>query len=360
MLATSLAILVQQMQKFTDIMVVIGMPLAEEKTLGPGPMIEFLGMVLNFMHQLLQIPDKKKAKCLLLLSEMIDKYHAREKVTVCQVQRLVGHLNFISQALPAGRPFLASLYRLTAAPRASTKVVKAGHQRRLNKETVNDLKMFQHFLSSTSHNTEHTVPFMVRRATFADSLQLFTDSSFEAFGCCFQNAWAQGLWSETTVFHQDTMPNIALLKLFAIVMALELWALAVTGKWIILHSDSSATVGWLNRKRALIPAAMQLIRHLTLMCLKFQIVVKAIHLEGIKNRICDQISRQKTHQMLQENPQMDPTPTALPSSLWPPVWSTDDMINKDAPTRSPPTAKRHPKIAKNERSGERNFASTWF
>ena len=253
---------------------------------------------------------------------------------------MVGHLNFISQALPAGRPFLVSLYRLTAAPRASRKIVKAGHQRRLNKETVNDLKMFQHFLSSTSHYTEHTVPFMVRRAIFADSLQFFTDSSFEGFGCCFQNAWAQGLWSETMVFRQDTVPNIALLDLFTIVMALELWTSEVTGKWIILCSDSSATVGWLNRKRALILAAMQLIRHLTLTCLKFQIVVKAVHLEGIKNRICDQINRRKMHQMLQENPQMDPMPTPLPSSLWPPVWSTDNMINKDTPTRIQPTAKR--------------------
>ena len=55
MLANSLMVLAQQMQKFTDIMVAIGMPLAEEKTLGPGPIIEFLGMVLNFLQQLLQI-----------------------------------------------------------------------------------------------------------------------------------------------------------------------------------------------------------------------------------------------------------------------------------------------------------------
>ena len=43
MLANSLAILFQQMQKFTDIMVAIGMPLAEEKTLGPGPVIRVPG-----------------------------------------------------------------------------------------------------------------------------------------------------------------------------------------------------------------------------------------------------------------------------------------------------------------------------
>ena len=55
MLANSLTVLAQQIQKFTDIVVAIRMPLAEEKTLGPGPIIEFLGMVLNFLQQLLQI-----------------------------------------------------------------------------------------------------------------------------------------------------------------------------------------------------------------------------------------------------------------------------------------------------------------
>ena len=54
MLTNSLTVLVQQMQKFTDIMIAIGMPLAEEKTLGPGPVTEFLGMVLNFLQQLLR------------------------------------------------------------------------------------------------------------------------------------------------------------------------------------------------------------------------------------------------------------------------------------------------------------------
>ena len=181
-------------------MVAIWMPLAKEKTLGPGPVIEFLGMVLNFLQQLLQILKKKKDRCLHLLNEMVGLYHTHQKVTVRQVQWLVGHLNFICQALSTGRPFLVSLYHLTAAPAGSAKPVKAGHQRHLNKETIDDLKMFKRFLSDTAHYTEHSVPFLTRRAVFNDTIQLFADSSFIRFGCCFQNAWAQGLWADTTIF----------------------------------------------------------------------------------------------------------------------------------------------------------------
>ena len=230
MLANSLSALIHQMQKFTDIMVAIGMPLAEEKTLGPGPVIEFLGMVLNFFQQLLQIPKKKKDRCLELLNEMVGLYHTRQKVTVKQVQHLVGHLNFICQALPAGRPFLVSLYRLTASPAGSAKPVKAGHQRRLNKNTINDIKMFKKFLSDTAHYSQHSVPFLARRAIFNDSIQLFADSSFVAFGCCFQNTWAQGQWADTSIFQQSVNPNIALLELFAIAMAVFLWATQLQGQ----------------------------------------------------------------------------------------------------------------------------------
>ena len=191
MLANSLAKLIEQMHKFKDTMLAIGMPLADEKTLGPGPVIEFLGMILNFYRQLLPIQDKKKEKCLFLLNEMIARYHAREKVTVCEVQRLVGHLNFIGQALPVGHPFLVSLYRLTTAPAGSIKKVHARHQRHLNRETVEDMKMFQHFLSTTTHYTEHTVPFLVRRVIFNDTLQLFTDSAGSkslGFSSLFRNS----------------------------------------------------------------------------------------------------------------------------------------------------------------------------
>ena len=284
MLANSLSTLIHQMQKFTDIMVAIGMPLAEEKTLGPCPIIEFLGMVLNFFQQLLQIPKKKKDCCLELLNEMVGLYHAQQKVTVKQVQHLVGHLNFICQALPAGRLFLVSLYQLTAAPTGSVKPVKAGHQRHLNKNTIDDIKMFKKFLSDTAHYSKHSVPFLARRAIFNDSIQLFADSSFVAFSCCFQNAWAQGQWADTSIFQQSVNLNIALLELFCHSHGSILVGPQLQGKYIVLHSDSLATVGWLTRKRAPIPAALQIIRQLTLTCLHFQIMVKAVHLTSTKNR----------------------------------------------------------------------------
>ena len=124
-------------------------------------------------------------------------------------------------------------------------------------------------------------------ATFQDAIQLYADSagsSLLSFGCVFKNHWAHGKWSDTSIFTQGIFPNIALLELYMIVIALELWAPQLQGKHIVWRLDSSVTVGWLTKKQSPIPAVMQLICHLTLTCLQFQILTKAVHLKGALNQ----------------------------------------------------------------------------
>ena len=71
--------------------------------------------------------------------------------------------------------------------------------------------------------------------------------------------WQQGFWSETNLFDNGYKPNIALLKLLAIVIAVETWAADLASKSIVLHSDNMATVIFINKMRADIPAAMELL-----------------------------------------------------------------------------------------------------
>ena len=89
------------------------MPVAKEKTLGPTDLLEYLGLILNFVAQCLEIPEKKRVKCLTLVQRVITAHKQKKRLTVKVIQQTAGILNFICQALPAGRPFLASLYRPT-------------------------------------------------------------------------------------------------------------------------------------------------------------------------------------------------------------------------------------------------------
>ena len=90
------------------------------------------------------------------------------------------------------------------------------------------------------------------------------------------------MWKETTLFDNDYKPNIALLKLFAIVVAVKLWAPKLAGKTITLRSDNTAIIAFINQMKADIPACMELLCHVTLICLKFQILLRAIHIKGTK------------------------------------------------------------------------------
>ena len=97
------------------------MPITHKKTLGPSEIIEFLGLILNFLQQLIQIPEKKRKACLAQLDQLLNLHFHRKKVTVRQIQKLARHLNFLCQVLPVGHPYLVSLYALIAMPPVLTR-----------------------------------------------------------------------------------------------------------------------------------------------------------------------------------------------------------------------------------------------
>ena len=110
-LAQSIAQLLILMEQFKTVFLSIGMPLAEEKTLGPAPILEYLGFLLNFTRQIMQITDKKRQKCLQMIDELLAKRNTKgQKVTVKELQKVSGLLNFLCHAIPAGKPFLMSIH----------------------------------------------------------------------------------------------------------------------------------------------------------------------------------------------------------------------------------------------------------
>ena len=113
------------MNKFYRLLADIGMLVAVSKTLGPTPVLEYLGLTLNFPLQLITIPEKKRVKCLKHINKFLQTYADRRKVTVKQIQQTAGLLNFICQALPAGHVFLSGLYHLTHSNNGRT--VRKGH-----------------------------------------------------------------------------------------------------------------------------------------------------------------------------------------------------------------------------------------
>ena len=79
----------------------IGVSLAEEKTGGPTPVLVFLGLEIDTQEMVIRIPQDKLNSTRVKLKNIFNK----EKVTLNELQSLVGLLNFCAKAIPSVRVF---------------------------------------------------------------------------------------------------------------------------------------------------------------------------------------------------------------------------------------------------------------
>jgi hypothetical protein len=89
------------MSTFRSLCDYMGVPLAEENTIGPACIIIFLGLEIDTLEMVKRIPQDK-------LVEVRHKLHmvlSKKKVTLKELQSLVGLLNFCARAIPSVRAF---------------------------------------------------------------------------------------------------------------------------------------------------------------------------------------------------------------------------------------------------------------
>ena len=77
-------------------------------------------------------------------------------------------------------------------------------------------------------------------------------------------------------------PSIQLLELYALVIAIDIWAPLLKGKHVRLRSDNMSTVFEINKKSSCNEEHLALLRHMTRTCLTFQVYLTACHKEGRK------------------------------------------------------------------------------
>ena len=142
---------------------VIGVPIAEEKTVGPDTSLQFARITLDSVWQEARLPEDKLHKC----DTLSTSFYSGRKVILKELQSLIGLLNFTCSVILPGRAFLRRLIDLTIGLR------RPHHGIRLSKDAKADLKVWMRFLGDFN-----------RRAFFLDdlwisstTLELFTDAA---------------------------------------------------------------------------------------------------------------------------------------------------------------------------------------
>ena len=116
----------------------IGVPIAQDKTVGPNTTLQFAGIELDSVQQEARLPLDKLTKCRTLLHQ----FHKKRSVTVRELQSLIGLLNFCCSVVISGRPFLHCLIDLTSG------LTCPYHHIRLNRESKHDIRMWLTFLDN--------------------------------------------------------------------------------------------------------------------------------------------------------------------------------------------------------------------
>ena len=158
------------MNYFLSISQELGIPIADEKSVGSVTVLTFLGLEIDTEDMAIRIPQEKLES----LKADLMFYSKQKRITLKNLQSLVGSLNFFGKAIRSARAFNRRFYDLTM------KAKKPHHFIKLNAERKADMHMWLYFLESFNGKTY----FPESSWTDSDVLELFTDSAGSAaMGC---------------------------------------------------------------------------------------------------------------------------------------------------------------------------------
>lgn len=289
----------QDLMAFVDLCKEIGVPLAPDKTVGPSTSIPFLGIILDTVNQEARLPQDKLDKARALLMTFLD----RQKVTLKELQQLLGFLGFTCSVIKPGRPFLRRLIDLTIGVRKPHYHIRLTRQAKLDLEVW--LEFLQHFNGKSFFLDDNFIT--------GDYLQLYTDAAGGVgYGALCGVEWFWGLWPEA--WHSF---NVAVLELYPIMAAVHVWGNAWANKSVCFFTDNEALVPVINNQTSREPHIMALLRPLVLACLHYNINFAARHIPGRFNTLTDKLSRSQVDRFRELAPWADVNPVRVPYRVSP-------------------------------------------
>lgn len=125
------------LSRFISICEDIGIPLKQEKTVWPTSKLVIYGIEVDSTEMVCRLPLDKVLK----IRNLLNEFSRRKKVTLRELQSLLGLLNFATGCVVPGRAFLRRLYDLTL------NVSNPNFYIRLNRDAKADLAAWKLFMA---------------------------------------------------------------------------------------------------------------------------------------------------------------------------------------------------------------------
>ena len=300
-----------QVKEFLSVCEEIAFPVSMEKTFWATTRLVFLGLLIDTVLQCVFIPIEKVQKAQALIESILDK--KSHKITLNQLQKICGFLNFLGRAVIPGRALTRRLYAYTTNDK-----LKPHHHIRVNAEMREDLKMWLSFIQNPAVFCRPFLDFS--SFIIADEINMYSNASGNiGMGAICGSAWMYKLWP--TTFITKYRPSIEYLELYAVTAAVLTWIHLFRNKKIILFCDNQSVVNIINFTTTSCRNCMVLVRKIVLKGLMENVRIYARHVEGVKNTLADSLSRNKIKYFkelcLVAGKTIEQNPVEVPTEIWP-------------------------------------------
>ncbi len=275
-LAQSRALLCEHRDMVLSHLSRLGLQVNREKSkLSPTQRISFLGMELDSVNLTARLSEERSQSMLRCLESL----QRKRAVPLKHFQRLLGHMASSAAITPLGLLHMRPLQRWLHdrvprwAWRHGTYLVSLTPSCRRTFSPWSDLAFLRAGVP-LEQVSRHVV--------------VSTDASATGWGAMCNGHAAAGLWTGPQL-----QWHINCLELLAVWLALRRFRTLLHGKPILVRSDNTATVVYINHQGGLRSRRMsQLARHLLLWSQKHLRSLRAVHVPGELNRAADELSRQ--------------------------------------------------------------------
>lgn len=281
-------------------------PLSEKKLEGPCTCLEYLGVILDSDKMQCRLPADKVERIMTFVKELLSKRSCTKR----EILQLLGHMNFASRVILAGRAFVSYLLSLASS------VSELYHFVHLNHECRQDLYMWMEFLT----NWNRVSLFYERDFTTSFDIQLHTDAASTAgFSVVYKTHWICEKWPAEMPTIPDNLASMAFMELYPIVVAAYVFGKEWQKKKIMFVCDNQSVISILRNGRSKCPHIMKLMRTLTWLALNNNFYFSSIYIESEKNVSADLLSRLQVEKFKELRPDADLQATQCPSPdklLW--------------------------------------------
>jgi hypothetical protein len=308
-------------------------------------------------------------------TELVEHALKKGKLSLQELQSLIGFLSFCCKVVPLGRSFLRRLYDATSNyPHSGTGTAK--QRRRLTADMKADLRWWQRFLPSwngiaiirpvratllvwtdaSGHDGLGGYFLPSRPLGAANNPAAANSPAAELSNCLCTSAvdisaltWSSAFSKPHPRHHRHKHINYK--EMLAILTGFRLWLSKFSGKHISIHTDNTAVYHGLN-KRSMRGPAMEPLREITLLAALHDITFSAHWISTSDNLLADLLSRRQFAKVADLCPLLTqnslPTSSATPqrtgmptsASLAPPLATSGGVSvpTHDAPMQLPAIA----------------------